>query len=287
MALHSYGTNVVDWEQRADMDRLRRERLARAKAHLERSEIGALLCFDMANIRYITATHIGTWAMDKLIRFCLLTRDHEPIMWDFGSAARHHKIYSPWLGEERSRAGISTLRGAVEGRAESVGFGWVTLEAAEAGIATVGRDPSAGERERRAAILGPGAHGGTATAAHRPQEGPLGPNGPMGRTVVEGPRGKLGRASTVTDLDGDRALARRRRHLARVEDLADPVAPPQALQPGDGQDEGVRLAPIEAGQPAVHVAVEGMGGQVGPKPTKEPAPARAVGAHAGAHREGR
>ena len=61
------GRWAVDWEQRADFDRLRRERLARAKAeHLERSDLGALLCFDMANIRYITATHIGTWAIDKL-----------------------------------------------------------------------------------------------------------------------------------------------------------------------------------------------------------------------------
>jgi Xaa-Pro aminopeptidase len=58
--------------------------------------------------------------MDKLIRFCLLTRGDDPIMWDFGSAARHHKLYSPWLGEGRSRAGISTLRGSVEGRAEDV-----------------------------------------------------------------------------------------------------------------------------------------------------------------------
>ena len=41
-------------------------------------------------------------------------------MWDFGSAARHHKLYSPWLGEDRSRAGISTLRGSVQGRAEAV-----------------------------------------------------------------------------------------------------------------------------------------------------------------------
>jgi Xaa-Pro aminopeptidase len=120
MALRTYGTMQVDWEQRADLDRLRRERLARAKEHLKRSELGALLCFDMNNIRYITATHIGTWAMDKLIRFCLLPQDDEPIMWDFGSAARHHRLYNPWLGEERSRAGISTLRGAVEGRAESV-----------------------------------------------------------------------------------------------------------------------------------------------------------------------
>jgi Xaa-Pro aminopeptidase len=120
MAIKSYGTMAVDWEQRTDFDRLRKERLQRATAHLEQSDLGALLCFDMANIRYITATHIGTWAMDKLVRFCLLTRDGEPILWDFGSAARHHKLYSPWLGEERSRPGISTLRGSVKGRAEDV-----------------------------------------------------------------------------------------------------------------------------------------------------------------------
>jgi Xaa-Pro aminopeptidase len=121
MGTRTYGTMGVDWEQRVDYDRLRRERLARAKHFLAESDLGALLCFDMNNIRYITATHIGTWAYDKLIRFCLLTRDSEPILWDFGSAARHHALYCPWLdGDERSRAGISTLRGAVEGRAESV-----------------------------------------------------------------------------------------------------------------------------------------------------------------------
>jgi Xaa-Pro aminopeptidase len=120
MALRTYGTMQVDWEQRADLERLRRERLARTKAHLAESELGALLCFDMNNIRYITATHIGTWAIDKLVRFCLLPQGDEPIMWDFGSAARHHKLYSPWLGDDRSRAGISTLRGSVKGRAEDV-----------------------------------------------------------------------------------------------------------------------------------------------------------------------
>src|SRR5215471_2374150 len=120
MALKTYGLMGVDWEQRVDFERLRRERLERARSRLQRSELGALLCFDMANIRYLTATHIGTWAMDKLIRFCLLPQGDDPIMWDFGSAARHHEIYNPWLGEGRSRAGVSTLRGAVEGRAESV-----------------------------------------------------------------------------------------------------------------------------------------------------------------------
>ena len=120
MGLRTYGTMGVDWEARVDFERLRNERLARAKSALAESELGALLCFDMNNIRYITATHIGTWAIDKLVRFCLLPQNDEPIMWDFGSAARHHKLYNPWLGDERSRAGISTLRGSVKGRAESV-----------------------------------------------------------------------------------------------------------------------------------------------------------------------
>jgi Xaa-Pro aminopeptidase len=119
MALKTFGLINVDWEQRVDMERLRRERLARAKRFLKGSELGALLCFDMNNIRYITATHIGTWAMDKLVRFALLPQDDEPILWDFGSAARHHQLYCPWLGE-RSRAGISTLRGAYPAQARDV-----------------------------------------------------------------------------------------------------------------------------------------------------------------------
>src|SRR5215471_14282115 len=113
MAIHTYGPAAVDWEQRVDLPRLRAERLARLRAELERTELGALLSFDFANIRYMTSTHIGTWAMDKLIRFALLPRGGEPVVWDFGSAARHHQLYNPWLdGTKRARAGISTLRGA-------------------------------------------------------------------------------------------------------------------------------------------------------------------------------
>jgi len=122
MALPTYGTMAVDWENRVDFDRLRRERLARAKEHLAKSEMGALLCFDMNNVRYLTATHIGTWAQDKANRFTLLPQNDEPILWDFGSAARHHQLHCPWLGE-RSRPGISMLRGAMTpemGRAEDV-----------------------------------------------------------------------------------------------------------------------------------------------------------------------
>lgn len=122
MALKTYGPMAVDWEQRVDFDRLRRERLDKARQQLERSEVGALLCFDMNNVRYLTATHIGTWAQDKISRFTLLARGSDPILWDFGSAARHHQLNCPWLGDN-ARPGLSLLRGAMSpemGRAEDV-----------------------------------------------------------------------------------------------------------------------------------------------------------------------
>ncbi|MEL6271234.1 MAG: Xaa-Pro peptidase family protein [Chloroflexota bacterium] len=114
---------AVDWEERINFERLRTERLARIKDQLKNSEAGALLCFDMTNVRYVTATHIGTWAQDKMSRFSLLPQDDEPILWDFGSAAKHHQLYAPWLGEERSRPDPTLLRGAMSpemGRAEAV-----------------------------------------------------------------------------------------------------------------------------------------------------------------------
>src|SRR5256885_13850939 len=90
----------VDWEQRVDFDRLRKDRLARAKAALEASDLGALLLFDPNNIRYVTSTHIGEWARDKNARYVLLPRGgHDPILWDFGSAARHPTLYPPWPPE--------------------------------------------------------------------------------------------------------------------------------------------------------------------------------------------
>ena len=80
---------------------------------LEKSELGALLVFDVNNIRYLTSTKIGEWERDKLSRWALLTRSGEPILWDFGSAAVHHKLYTPWLKPENCKAGLIGLRGTV------------------------------------------------------------------------------------------------------------------------------------------------------------------------------
>jgi Xaa-Pro dipeptidase len=106
-------TMAVDWERRVDYDRLRAERLRRVREALERSELGGLILFDMNNVRYTTSTHIGNWARDKLFRCVLLMRGQDPILWDIGSAARNHRMYAPWLPQDRWRAGLSSWRGSI------------------------------------------------------------------------------------------------------------------------------------------------------------------------------
>ena len=107
------GHMSVDYEERVDFDRLRRYRLARAKHALESSECGAFLLFDFYNIRYTTQTWIGGALGDKMTRYALLTRSGGPTLWDFGSAARHHRLHSPWLDPADCRAGMLGLRGAI------------------------------------------------------------------------------------------------------------------------------------------------------------------------------
>ncbi len=109
-------TMAVDWEQRVDFARLRAHRLARAKAALAASDLGALLLFDPNNLRYVTSTAIGTWERDKNIRFALVFREDDPILWDFGSAAKHHQLYCPWLPESSWRAWVPPMRGAMPDR---------------------------------------------------------------------------------------------------------------------------------------------------------------------------
>ena len=102
----------VDFEERVDFARLRRYRLERAMQAMEQAGLGALLVFDNNNIRYLTGVAIGEWTRDKLCRYALYTRTGELVLWDFGSAAVHHRLYCPWLKPENCIASYTTMRGA-------------------------------------------------------------------------------------------------------------------------------------------------------------------------------
>ena len=107
------GPMAIEFEERVDFRRLHRYRLGRTQKALAESDLGAILCFDNNNIRYITSCVIGEWARDKICRYTLLTRSSNPYLWDFGSAAAHHRLHAPWLENDHCLAGMLGLRGSV------------------------------------------------------------------------------------------------------------------------------------------------------------------------------
>ena len=112
------GRMHVDFEERVDFKRLHNYRVARARQALENSDLGSLLCFDNNNIRYLTSSVIGEWSRDKICRYALFTGNPDPYLWDFGSAAAHHRLYAPWLKTDHCKAGMLGLRGSVPPEAD-------------------------------------------------------------------------------------------------------------------------------------------------------------------------
>ncbi|HEX2987681.1 MAG TPA: aminopeptidase P family N-terminal domain-containing protein, partial [Chloroflexota bacterium] len=108
----AWGTQGVDFEVRVDYDKLRKERLSKARAQMERAGLGAILCLDPNNVRYLTSTHLGEWSRDKFTRYCVLPRGGDPVLFDFGSAVKVKKQHNPWIADH-VRPAVGWMRGAV------------------------------------------------------------------------------------------------------------------------------------------------------------------------------
>jgi len=101
---------AVDFEERVNYERLRRERLTRAKEQLKAHGLGALLCYDFDNIRYITGTHVGEWARNKMQRYVILPGDADPILYDPAAPAKRKT--APWIAD-RVFPAVGSMRGAI------------------------------------------------------------------------------------------------------------------------------------------------------------------------------
>jgi Xaa-Pro aminopeptidase len=94
----AYSTSGTDWQARVDFDRLRRDRLARARLMMEKHDLGALVCFVGENVRYITSVYQGNWKNNIFIRYCVLPRGGDPVLFETaGSDLECAKIDAPWL----------------------------------------------------------------------------------------------------------------------------------------------------------------------------------------------
>ena len=109
-ATAAWGTMAKDWEAGIDYPRMVRERFRRAQDAVKAAGLGAVLCFNVDNVRYVTGTHIGEWVRDKFDRYALCPRDGEPYLWDPAPPAK--RISSPWIAD-RVGAPISTMQGAL------------------------------------------------------------------------------------------------------------------------------------------------------------------------------
>ena len=70
-----YSQTGADWQMRVDFERLRKERLAKLRASMKVNDLGALVLFAGANIRYATASYQGNWKYNINIRYAVVTHD--------------------------------------------------------------------------------------------------------------------------------------------------------------------------------------------------------------------
>ena len=77
-----YSLTGADWQERVNFERLRRDRLAKAKEQMEIHDLGALVVYDGANVRYLTSSFQGNWKYNIFIRYAVLPRGGEPILFE-------------------------------------------------------------------------------------------------------------------------------------------------------------------------------------------------------------
>src|SRR5438874_5969332 len=95
-----YSQTGADWQHRVDFDRLRRERLDRLRAQMKADDLGALVLFAGANIRYATASYQGNWKYNINIRYAVVPAEGEPILFETaGSDLQCAKIDLPWMAD--------------------------------------------------------------------------------------------------------------------------------------------------------------------------------------------
>ena len=75
-----WGQGGVDWDERINFDRMRREKLAKAQACMKKNGLAACLLTRPENIRYVTSTKAVDF-IDQL-RYTLAFAEHDPILFE-------------------------------------------------------------------------------------------------------------------------------------------------------------------------------------------------------------
>ena len=112
MRFGTQGMMGVDYEERINFDRLRKERVAKIQAELADTNFGCLLLFDVGNKRYATSTAVASPEVDNMARYSIVPRNGEPYIFGFGSEVAAEKINCPWIAD-RAYPAHTTMFGAL------------------------------------------------------------------------------------------------------------------------------------------------------------------------------
>src|SRR3990170_9076595 len=97
-----FSTTATDWQARVDFARLRRDRLQKAREQMEKHDLGGLVLFVGENVRYVTGVFQGNWKNNIFIRYAVLPRGGEPVLFEtVGSDKVCAEIDAPWLNDIR------------------------------------------------------------------------------------------------------------------------------------------------------------------------------------------
>ncbi|MEE9324492.1 MAG: Xaa-Pro peptidase family protein [Dehalococcoidia bacterium] len=87
------GQQAVDYDERVDIRRLRRERIARIQAELAKRDLGGVLLYDPINVRYATGTRfVQIFSMHTAHRYCVVPREGDVVLFtDLNQGDQHLK----------------------------------------------------------------------------------------------------------------------------------------------------------------------------------------------------
>ncbi len=109
----AFGTLSTDWKEGINWQNVRAWRLSRAREAMERHGLGAILCMYDENMRYVSSTYTPGWNRLKPgLRYVLLVKGKEPIVYEQGDIGFHLEVHNPWIPKENIRHSFAWIKGA-------------------------------------------------------------------------------------------------------------------------------------------------------------------------------
>jgi Xaa-Pro aminopeptidase len=101
------GFMMVDWQQRIDFDRMRRERLAKVREAMQKEKVDVLTCWRWENYRYLTSIRTHEWPTMFFIWSAAMTSQGDPFIWSMDKESNLHCL--PFLDPDHIKGELRTV----------------------------------------------------------------------------------------------------------------------------------------------------------------------------------